>query len=815
MSDAEFTIRLAPGLYMDSAGRFVPGPLDAVPTHPAPGGGLSINPDSVKKALSGIADALPKTGDPKSAAALIELGATEDVIAALGKIGAVAGSLAKMVPYVGAALEVAKLLGILKSGPDPVLARIEELFKDVKNLINAKDEKWTAHEVWKLRQTVLGGLVDVEEFQESLKYKPDPVDLKAKLAAMRATHRDVAEALRDLMSPSIWQSSMEGEDFKWVWAHNLFFDPGPGDPGPEHRALRPTTAVERFDHRVMAPTICAMTQSYLTFIKQIVPEYRSSGEYSSSIAKLVPLIENLAHTMREQTVARTHWYSTDFLYLYPTKPGPQLTYEPSYAGFHVGALDLRSRNVPTPTNLPYAFGWIMDQTGAPVDWGAMHFNWKPPAKIELEDWGQTARFRVLNPDECAAAANAAAEESYAAVLYASGYLSLVHLAGLLRHLYTAPSQSETVTGAVAPQRQSLARTPVTVTGVKVFPFEPATSPAEREPQTSAVRAALTTQPRERDRRFEYEVWLRTLPTRLDGTSDYATVYRTSYEDEPQEREPGTARFKRLICEFSSSQVLDGERIAKGKTPDATFSDGPKTITLSADTFDWWIPVPDALETGLHASEYLSEIRELGWLSNVGALTTGGAGGGGAAPPRPPGRVIDFDLVNAVSSPVGDGILGSEFAHASDPSPVGERREIRRADVEVTYTVVWNGIDLMVRVEGRPQDRNYDLFLVVEEQLLAHDQWLHTSFQLPITGQLTFVPERFFREEQDLIDKANAFWRDFNAHYSESVELSPLDPVAHVNWHELYSVAGLQRVAKLVQLERPEVLAAFMKERGIG
>jgi hypothetical protein len=135
------------------------------------------------------------------------------------------------------------------------------------------------------------------------------------------------------------------------------------------------------------------------------------------------------------------------------------------------------------------------------------------------------------------------------------------------------------------------------------------------------------------------------------------------------------------------------------------------------------------------------------------------------------------------------------------------------EVEVTYTLIWNGIDLSVRVESKPGDRNYDLFLVVEEKLVAHDQWLHTPFLLPVTGQLTFVPEQFFRDEAELIDKANEFWSDFNDDYAESVELSPLDPIAEINWRELQTVEGLQRVAGVVRSAEPEALQAFMRKRG--
>jgi hypothetical protein len=817
MSDAEFTIRLAPGLHMDSTGRFIPGPLDQVPTHPAPGGGLPLDPDAVKKALSGISDALPKTGDPKSQQALLDLGVPDEVIQALGKIGEVAATLAKVVPVVGVAVSIAKMVGLLKSGDDAVIAAIEKLWARTNALIQAKDAKWTTDEVFTRREAAFRGLNAVTEFQTQVEQGllTDPDDMRTRLSEMRLIHQGVAEAATFLMSPTLWQSSLNGEEFKWVWAPNLFFDPGPGDPGQNMRAFRPAAEQERFDHRVMAPSVCAVLQAYLTYLKRMVPEYRSSGEFSEFIGDLTLLAEDLAELMTHETLARTHWFPQDFSYLYPAGPPsfPGGNIVPGYNGYHVGGLDLRStRPMATdPPVLPYAFGWIYDRTGAQVRWGAMQFNWHPPAQLELDDTpGYGPRFRILNPDECAKAANVRSEELFAAVLYSSGYFNLVHVIGLLRHLYAAPSTSETVSGIVTPHRSPLPRSQVTVTGVPVFPYAAATSQADREPQTTFVRANVNTQPRDRLVKFDYRVWLRTLPATLDGTSEYSSIFRARYEDEPQPRRAGTAPFKRLVCDFNAAGVLGEKKLAEGKTPTQPLTVGPIDVTLEADTFDWWIPVPEAVQSLPQLSEYTRELREQGWLS---PRETGGNGAAQSAPA--PGKFADATLVQAAvhDSPAGMGL--GELVRAPSLAPIGERRMIQREDVTVRCSLTWNGIDLIVRVEGDPKDRNYDLFLVIEERLGDHQVWLHTPFLVPVTGQLTFVPETFFKDEQELIDKSNEFWNDFNDHYTESREISPLDPIVQVNtWRDRYTVEGLQRIADVVRSEEPHVLGEFMRLRGV-
>jgi hypothetical protein len=714
------------------------------------------------------------------------------------------------------------MIGLLKSGDDAVISAIEKLWAQTNALIQAKDAKWTTDEVFKRREAAFRGLNAVTEFHRQVEQGliSGPDDMRARLSEMRLIHQGVSEAVTFLLSPTLWQSELNGEDFKWVWPPNLFFDPGPGEPGQNMRALRPAAGQERFDHRVMAPSVCTVLQAYLTYLKRMVPEYRSSGEVSEFIGDMTILAEDLAKLMVRETVARTHWFPQEFAYLYPVvQPNPAggvfaAEVAPNYGGYHVGALDLRSTQ-PRPTDppvLPYAFGWIFDKTGAHVRWGGMEFNWHPPAKVELEDHGaQGTRFRVLNPDECAAAANARSEELFASVLYSSGYFNLVQMIGLLRHVYAAPSTSETVSGLVTPHRSPLPRSQVTVTGVPVYPFPPVTSQAEREPQTTFVRANLNTQPRDRLVKFPYKVWLRTLPANLDGTSEYASVYRARYEDEPTPRKQGYAPFKKLVCDFNESGVLGQKKIAdESKTPEEPLTVGPTDITLKADTFDWWIPVPEAVRSLPQLSEHVRELREKGWL----AMRATGGNGGPAPAPRP-GKYADAFLVQGtVFDPPGGGGAGA-YTLAPSLAPVGERRMIEREDVTVRYSLTWNGIDLIVRVEGNPKDRNYDLYLVVEERLGDHQVWLHTHFLLPVTGQLTFVPEKFFKDEQELIDKSNTFWDDFNDHYTESRELSPLDPIIEINtWRNRFTAEGLQRIADVVQSEQPELLAAFTRTHGL-
>ncbi len=97
----------------------------------------------------------------------------------------------------------------------------------------------------------------------------------------------------------------------------------------------------------------------------------------------------------------------------------------------------------------------------------LNVRWTPPAILErYEDQDSIeaprTRYRITNPEECAAAANAQAKADHADLLYSSGYLNLVHLAATLRQEATDPDHSQTVIGNADLNRKPGASQPVTV-----------------------------------------------------------------------------------------------------------------------------------------------------------------------------------------------------------------------------------------------------------------------------------------------------------------------------------------------------------------
>ena len=103
---------------------------------------------------------------------------------------------------------------------------------------------------------------------------------------------------------------------------------------------------------------------------------------------------------------------------------------------------------------------------------------------------------------------------------------------------------------------------------------------------------------------------------------------------------------------------------------------------------------------------------------------------------------------------------------------------------VDWTLRWHGDDLKVRLHNSLDNRNYELFVVVEEELalrtdtdpLTPKNRLHTTFLVPVHGQLTYVPKEFFMEEERARARATQILSEFDRRYSESVVPGPIDPV---------------------------------------
>ena len=244
---------------------------------------------------------------------------------------------------------------------------------------------------------------------------------------------------------------------------------------------------------MMVPLATYTAESYLACIRGISPEYRTTGDFRDTLRGFAQKLDDLAQAMRERVLARTiykreHFAPPWLVPFYEVTPasgafleGGPPTISPTCNRWPVGAIDLRYHD-----NLYFADFLAQLHTSefhgfpAKTKLGVLNIRWIPPAILEPDAYGN---YKITNPDECAAAANAQSELDYADLLAVSGYPELLQLAALYRNEATEPPTSQTVQGQKPFYRNALPSTTVMIESNPVhFTGEVIKSTALREPQ---------------------------------------------------------------------------------------------------------------------------------------------------------------------------------------------------------------------------------------------------------------------------------------------------------------------------------------------
>ncbi|WP_203909212.1 hypothetical protein [Rhizocola hellebori] len=846
MSDAAFVLRVGAGLYMDSNGMIRTGPDPALPTYTVPGG-LPVSPDSVKKVFDGIASAMPDPKDPETREKLGRLGVLDDTMKILHDFGKIASTIGKVIGMVGFAVDVAKLLGLLKDGPSAVEQLIEKRYKDLDRRLEGMEIRWQQQDLRNLRVDISNSLSAVDSYLEELRMGViNPANLQVKLQDMRNTHTMMANATGRMLHPSTWLAGFKRADYERVWPwvpwpelHRM--PVGIANPNllqPQNHARFLDHAELVFDHRAMVPGASYAALSYLTLIKAISPEYRSTGEFDDYLVRFADALEALVATMRDTGIARTIHVDGNFGPLGEDEVEDPLIGLPRVGKncfrFTVGAMDLRSHTndvwdamieaaklaSPMPPR-PWTAGPLAQM---PDRAGPMWMRWTPPARLERAQEPLTNRtiYEITNKDECIAAANAQAERDYTDVLFGSGYFNLVHLVATLRHNATEPNRSETVTGRTYLSHLKSGSSKVTVTG-KVVLSEIIAAQAERRTQITKAGVDVTTQPPGRQRPLEYRVMLRTVPSFVLPSHwmepDYSEVQRASYVEKTVTDLDGTPH-KTMALQLDTAEAMSEVELFKGR-PDARVRKAAGRATLKAHTFDWWIPVrPLPAEDAWIKAAGNGLYREaLGAAAGAGGNE--GTGGNGSKT-RMPQASEYFDYDGEISLGSGAAVLEAAGAVSDDVDPLasgGQHREVRLAeDLELSWELTWVGDRMSVRLRSREQDRNYVVFLVIAEKLGPSGQWLHTAFKVPLNNQLTFVPQDFFDRERAAMGKASKTLKDFNDRYSPSApNIGPKAPgpmAGVISPVLMNSAAGLERALQAAGIADRQLLRETLRANGL-
>jgi hypothetical protein len=810
MTQPEFSVHLGGGLYMDSNGVLSHGAEPGKPVYATPGGGFPIPLDAVAKAFQGLAKALPNEDDPESRKKFdkifdgIGMAAAdkENLIGILQGACAVASVIGSVVPIVGAALAVLTVvLELFKQGPTALELLITHRFDDLERQIKALEVQIQQRDLRSQRNAIAAALAAIANYVEELKNtSPDEATLRVRHQDLKPHVARAGLAARNLLDTSAWFASFNVAEYQRVWlgmSHRLYTFPTGAAP---RRALLPAQGTNVFDHRLMVPLTMYAVTAYLTLLRALAPEFRSTRQHRDDLWDLAGLLETLVENMRREGLARTVYTAADFKDGagggVPWGFGPEEVIDfhmfgvppclaPGNTRFAVGALDLRAHQDAyfTPQ---FAAGPFQFPGAQNAKQGLLDVRWIPPAKLEKyqepvpslgwEPPNQApptrSRYRITNADECAQAANAIAEQNYVDLLFSSGYLNLVHLVATLRNEATDPDHSQTVRSEAWLRRKAGPSESVTVNSQPVrFTGEVISAAAQRAPYQYRATTSFTTQPLGRDHKLSYRVWLRTLNASfsLPGGSwiseqEYATYHQVGYVPDPQR-----PAFQKLFT--STGIALDELKLAEGMSA-IEVRETSGTAVLNAVTFDWWIPVKSYGRRELRADAVVKDagLRGVGWEP---------AGDAGAPPVVPAGTAgPSFPSAHPATITSAAGLM--EGLHVSDligwedsvEPAKGHRRLAASSEIEIDYTLRWEADRMTISLaNNRAADRNYVVYAVVEE-LLGSGLVLHTVERIPVTGQLTFVPQSYFDEEFEANVRTARFFRDFAVHYAKSLPAIP-------------------------------------------
>jgi hypothetical protein len=821
MSAPAFSVDLGGGLFLDSDGSIHTGPLSSVPVYPLPGGKLPIDPDKVKKVLDGIATAVPDPKDPKKKeefekfrTSLGRLGVPDDLIYFAASIGKMAALAASVVPIASFAVGILNLLGVFDAGPDPIEVLINKRFDELEKLVRAFEVQQHLNFVTDKRSPINRTLDDVKEYVEEItKYDPTPARLNQLYAQLEDNLGRVFESVTVFTAETTWLATFDQSTYSQTWGMmqaQVHTHPGGGSATPYPM---PPNNQNRFDSRLLPAYVNFAANSYLTILKAFLPEYRTTGAYDGKLRAVAASVAGLAEKMRGEILARTRYTEVNFrgpIWGYNLRMGPlglPLGVDPDALGWAVGALDLAQHTNGFMANVP--LGLV---PGRPYKKASLDYRWVPPAAFSPAG---DQMYWITNSQACADAANAQAEADYPELLLSSGFLSLVQTAALLRHVATEPDRSETVSGSVLPLRKAGATVDVSVESESIPLAGVIKSAARRESQEFRAHLSLKVQPNrnEMQRAVPYRILLRTFSdARRD--MDYGEYYSTEYRSDP-----GSPDFKRLVVNTQPTWVLGEWVLASGtsRAPDVT---PEQTATLEAFTYDWFVPVktPWATDVQLSDTTLMDALTAMGWSKEaadqlaVQESALRSVVGDGAVPTKVmshTGNVSPF--VDTLQSEATLRILNWQDGGRTWP---GEQRHREKKQVEIWYRVGWRNNRVEVELRPRAEDRNYLVFLVVEETLPSGQQ-LHTAYPVPVVGQLTYVPQSFFDAEKAARDHAARVFGEFTRRYAESVGPGPLDPVTgELSPGDLVTASGLSRVFELAERAQPQILQEVIQAIGV-
>ncbi len=786
MSTTAFAIRLGSGFYVDCDGVTYQRRPSAQVIYDFPFK-IPIEPSKIEQALTGTKDKLLKFTS-NSAGTIEEFkkaGLLLDVqtIAIIAEIGKIAGAMASIVGVAAMAVDLLRVLGFFKSGNDgntllleKCLNEIEDVKRTQRNQAYIDNLQKASNAISAIKSLFLETRTHVEKLNGG---NYSVRELKESSEKLRTVYNGKwgPGGIDTLFEEPTWYTTFDQDTNRLVWptvAHVLYTLP---ESGTDSRipALFPVQGGTFFNHDVMMRAALWAAETVLASFRAIQPRHRTTRDFAEHLLDMAKSIEGLAQVARKSGLARTIYRREDFVWDEgvweglqgyevldpdPTFPEEMLMISPICSRWPVGAIDLCRHNDPffrdfllSLRRRTWPFGWehFPPLTGS-SKFGHMDFRWLPPARLQRKRFdhlryslGPAWGYVILNPEECAAAANEQAELDYANLIAGSGYLELVRVAALLRTESLEPNSSQTVD--IKPLSQSYDAMPSITVSVESAPNpllpNPITSVAKRQPRFCRAEVMVRISPIPMDRPLPYKIFLRSLRS-ITGRADwrdplYSEYYKALYKEVSANKGDLEVSSPVLSITTDRGSLIGEHLITSGSNP-AEVVEVAGEVDLRAHTFDWWIPVESPYSLTEDSAVTTANLSSLG--SSASTVI-------GSYPSR--------------RSPAPQVIRDPVWKNA-EQNWSGEKREVMDTTVLVKYRLGWYPDGLSVYIENRPVDRNYVVFLVLEETMPGSSNILQTAIQIPVNGQLTYVPKQFFEDENKALERGVRDLIRFNNEY---------------------------------------------------
>lgn len=813
----EFVVHLGGGLYLDAAGNITSGPqAPRTQLYSAPNG-IKLDTDKISSTLKDIADALEKDSTKQAITDIAnKLGVSAGLLKFALDAAKVGATIATFASVATAALGIVlSVLGALASddGMSPQLAAVLQAIRDD---IKAVDDHLTADAMIDIRSKLDAPIHSIESaFQDIIVQN---LHGKARAQALSAIEADVKSAIQPLLAlfDQDWSPLFYLDDYKEVFGHLSTELCSPDAAGKLVALANQPNTARRFDYRLGVAMLTYASTAYPALVAAGRPWFRSAGTHAHDFRSFADAIDALVARMYTDSFARTVYTGNSLFanegqipffvpYSFGGSTPVQVDRRPFSNEYLVGAADLAR----------YTDAWFSNTFGSQLAdpgydtgrRGALDYRWPRGAALPADY------------DARAQLANEQAARDLADLQVASGMLHLIAAGARMRFLSTPPMQSETVRNAQTVATQAFdSEEPATATSPWIFPTGVIESSATLKRFHAGARASVDTQEPGYSFAFNYRVKLVAVRSQIGregwrNAGYVGNVWRPWYVPAT-----GDPRNQRLQVDISPAALhgsgvdlyTPNDKHDGAPSPAETYDDSG-TATLNASTFDWYVPTRTFLSpfgtsaglatsaahraggvlggasggaTSVHAMSPV-EVQAVGGAAVVGAGGGGGSDGGAAA-----GGAQVSTVVDGISHAIGDGVLwGRDRFDASLEH--AERRHVREEPVTFDWRIHWADGHLEVQVTGRPENRPFQLWLVIEEDVYSGETLpndiaeipgtsnlrtqIHTAIPLEIVNGTLLVPDTFFEEEADALAKGRKLWNDLNAEYAKSHQPGPGEP----------------------------------------